>query len=883
MPQRVIEIDPASLVIEVGATVQLTAIPANGVRWESGNEAVATVTSLGLVTGVGVGTTTIRVRRGSRDATVDLQVVAATPETEPPVNQPPVVSLTVSSVTDTTADVVLSTLGTEDPDDSLVSYTIDWDDGQSETEATAPFDELTHRYTVAGTYTPTLTVTSSDGRTASGSVSVNVAEAPADTISPTAVLNVVSADKYTDPVVLSTAGTTDTNGAIEFYGINYGDNQSEEANTPPPATLEHTYAAPGTYNVTLTVVDDEGQSGEVTIPVTVVDVLDPPPPTPPDATLTYVSGGSLAVNYIFSTTGTSTGLDEYSMNWGDGTVDEASGDVPPTFVHQYEVAGEYVAELTVTDNGVSSTAARDVRITEPIPPPQPPNAFLVYQSGGVEDQPFTVSTVGTSTGLDGYEIDWDDDTIDTDDGDVPAALSHIYTTPGSYTITLQVVNEDGIGQATLVATITVAPVANQGPLVNLALVSGGFVNQPITVSTSGTQDPDGTIAFGAIEWGDGQITPFSGTPNTTYPHTYTTTGTKSIRITATDDDGAFAEKTIMVSIAAQPSPGDDAHSHFEYFSSLPECVNAWSLRSQAAIDSLVPTGTSRFFRYLFGTGQAHPYAPLSPIRDACKLAKPPRNTFTDYPEIASYGDSGDESVPGNQTLRFPVVLSSGTLVLTYDYCWGSEVQANRGTVETFKTSFLWSGDAPGIFKSAAVLKDALTDNVTDPPLQADEATKYFIELVLNGLPAPAGWQTLGSGSSVVVSTGQGALPPRRFVPKENVWTRYAVEIKMDQPGANFTEWSTTYLSGVPLTGTWDMVSMWAWDENRDAQRILYRVPFPPIGTFYTQFRIAWNTSSHNLQSGTGLTGPIVVDLRNVILLHNYTVVEGSNFFNRPRP
>jgi hypothetical protein len=99
-------------------------------------------------------------------------------------------------------------------------------------------------------------------------------------------------------------------------------------------------------------------------------------------------------------------------------------------------------------------------------------------------------------------------------------------------------------------------------------------------------------------------------------------------------------------------------------------------------------------------------------------------------------------------------------------------------------------------------------------------------------------------------------------------------------GSEFTDWSTAYLSGVPLTGTWDMVTLWIADESRDATRVLYRVPGTrkALDIMLAQFRFSWDTSTNN-GNGGGLVGPVVAYGRNVVILHNYFISEN----NLPRP
>lgn len=554
--QQNITIDSSTLVLNVGTSVQLRAIPSTRTRWSSANPAVASITSGGVVTGVSVGATTITVRRGGASAELPVQVISAVP-TEPPINRPPTVAIELESASDVRFAVVVDTAGTGDADNSLASYSMNWDDGSTDTAAGSPERFLSHTYAVGGTYQPTLTVTSEDGRTASASISVFVAAAPATPIAPVAQLAVTSAGEYTGAVELSTAGTLDVDGSIVSYAVTYGDGSSAGANTAPPATLTHTYAAEGTYQVALTVTDSSGLSSTASTQVTVTAVAAPPPATPPAVALTYVSGGDEGAALVFSTAGTSSGLTSYTMNWGDGSgVWEIPGDVPATLSHEYITAGSYTAILTVAKSGLIAIATRGVTITAPEPEPTtPPVARLTYVSGTTTGQAVMVSTSGTSTGLDNWEIDWADGTIDTAAGDIASTKTHTYNVAGTYTLTLTVVNADGSGVAQLTVVVTAPSPTNQPPVARIVQTSGSLAGDTFTFSTTGTDDPDDGIGHGVIEWGDGTTTPHGATPTASPSHTYATSGVKTVTYTVTDMAGAQSTTTLSVSVAAVPSSG----------------------------------------------------------------------------------------------------------------------------------------------------------------------------------------------------------------------------------------------------------------------------------------------------------------------------------------
>ena len=76
------------------------------------------------------------------------------------------------------------------------------------------------------------------------------------------------------------AQSRDPDGTVAGYSWTFGD-----GTTGSGAQAQHTYAAAGTYQVTLTVTDDRGSTGTVTKPITVTAPATPPPP----ATTVFVS------------------------------------------------------------------------------------------------------------------------------------------------------------------------------------------------------------------------------------------------------------------------------------------------------------------------------------------------------------------------------------------------------------------------------------------------------------------------------------------------------------------------------------------------------------------------------------------------------------------
>lgn len=258
----------------------------------------------------------------------------------PPPAEPPSAQFTAAE----TGALTFAFTDTSTPGTSpIVTWAWDFGDGTTSSD-----QNPTHTYADAGSKTVNLTVGDSNGQTSSPFSAVIQVSAPAQP--PTAGFTSAAAG---DLIISFQDTSTPGSSPIVTWSWDFGDGTTSSDQNPT-----HTYADAGSKNVTLTVIDSNGQASAPVSQAVQVDA----PAQAPTAGFTSTVSADLTISFQDTSTPGSSPIATWVWDFGDGS---SGADQNPT--HTYAEAGSKQVSLTVVDSNGQASAVFTQTVDVPAP------------------------------------------------------------------------------------------------------------------------------------------------------------------------------------------------------------------------------------------------------------------------------------------------------------------------------------------------------------------------------------------------------------------------------------------------------------------------------------------------------------------------------------
>ena len=345
-----------------------------------------------------------------------------------------------------------------DSDGEIQAYRWQFGDGE-----VAEGPQVSHTYTRAGTYGVILAVEDDLGASASTTANItigaNESPNPVFRFSP-------SSPRVFEAMTFNASDSSDPDGTIETYLWDMGNGTFREG-----PVITHAYQSAGTFNVSLTVRDNDGTTSSTSQEITVSGNTAPIAdfffsPTAPRV------GGMVTFDAADTTDSDGT-ITSYQWQFGDG--ESAGGELVQ---HTYTQAGTFVVRLTVKDNdGSADTRTLDITVADNLSPiaafnisPATPRAGQTVTFSGVDssDPDGQITRYAWAFGDGGFGNG--------------ALVTHAYLAPGSYQITLTVTDNDG---------------KQTSQTQNLTVNRGGIPQARLNLQPESIQPPGGQVVLDA--------------------------------------------------------------------------------------------------------------------------------------------------------------------------------------------------------------------------------------------------------------------------------------------------------------------------------------------------------------------------------------------------
>jgi PKD repeat protein len=415
--------------------------------------------------------------------------------------------------------ITFNASGSSDPENQISEHFWSFGDGSSGTG-----EAVDHIYDDDGWYTDRLTVVDQDDATSYGEIVINIMNrAPKGKAEATPTETLTLED-----VTFKATGSHDDDGYVLWYRWNFDD-----GTTSFGETVVHAFKDDGTYQVMLTVTDDDGTESSTTLEVNVenrapVSIAGHNQTTRTGIPARFDGRGS------FDMDGT---VVLYKWEFGDG--ETATG---PVVTHAFPSPRSFIVWLEVTDDDGATSRNNLTMVIENVKPVAKITGTLTVFSGDDVELDAT-----SSYDLDGDIVDfiWD---MGDGESEVGPVVRHTYDAIGAYTVTLTIEDDGLLNGGLKDTTQVIVTVLNRRPS---AVISASFLKlltgDSLEMDGTGSSDPDGSVIDHTWIFGDGAVA--HGSKVT---HVYTDNGIFMVVLTVTDDAGGTDSISTFIQVENRP-------------------------------------------------------------------------------------------------------------------------------------------------------------------------------------------------------------------------------------------------------------------------------------------------------------------------------------------
>jgi PKD repeat protein len=384
-----------------------------------------------------------------------------------------------------------------------------WDFGDGETSSS---QNPSHTYTVPGDFPVILSITDIAGCQSIKEQLVQVTDQQpiADFIVDKEIACVMEAIVFTD----------NSEGEVDFWCWDFGDGLTMQTTN---SNVAHSYTSFGVFTVKL-IASFKGCKSPQVVKEELITILDPSPE--------FEIEKNCDDPYTVIFTNSTVNSDSFFWDFGD----TKTSDVESPDAHTYAVTGLYIVKLTASNNTTGCTVTTAL----------PVNIYDVSADFETDNLKLCKNDAATFSNLsvDGASYQWD-----FGNGTASTAISPnpvIYTTPGLYTVTLKVTDNDGCSDT-----------KTRSEYISVADIEGDFIKTARTnfcdtleVSFDDTSVASIDIEKWFWEFGDGTT---SDIRNPTKK--YAEEGTYKIDLTITNEEGTCKVTKENFVVFTQPHAG----------------------------------------------------------------------------------------------------------------------------------------------------------------------------------------------------------------------------------------------------------------------------------------------------------------------------------------